>query len=193
MEEDQLLEQFHHAYPYFSKDTIEKLAGNGELIDIPKKAVFIRYGKIDKNIGFVVKGLFKGTILDNEDEQTLWFSNEYDILASYMSILEGQTSKLTYTALEDSTVFTMNYDTIRSLAETDLELSSSLIIMLEKLLLESFRRLEKYVLYSPEDRYLKILNEKPEIINRIPQKLLASYIGITPVSLSRLRARLSKK
>jgi len=193
MEADQLILNFHRAYPYFDQATILKIADHGNLVEVAKNECLIRYGQVDKHIGFVVQGLFKGTILENDEEQTLWFSNEYDILASYMSIFRDEPSKLTYTALEKSKVVLLQYETIKDLAAGDLAVASGMITMLENLLLESFHRLEKYILYSPEDRYLKLLREKPDILNRVPQKLLASYIGITPVSLSRLRARLSRK
>ena len=192
MNESRILQEFSDAYPYFDKASIEKIIPIGQMTEFKKGSSFIPYGKTDKRIGFVTDGLFRGVVFENDEEQTLWFSSELDILASYISILKGAPSNLTYEALEDSRVFVIDYEEFRKLAETDQHLSMSLLRMMEKLLLESYERLEKFIFYSPEDRYQRILKDKPEILNRVSQKLLASYIGITPVSLSRLRARIKR-
>jgi len=193
MDEAQLLNEFSSAYPYFDEVTVRKIAPHGKVVDVNKGDTFIRFGKTDKRIGFVIKGLFRGVAFENDDEQTLWFSSELDIIASYISILHNEPSNLNTEALEDSRVFVIDYDIIRDQARKDLELTNSLLKMMEQLLLESYRRLEKFIFYSPEDRYRRILEDKPDILNRVSQKMLASYIGITPVSLSRLRARIHKK
>jgi CRP-like cAMP-binding protein len=193
MDDDRFLQDLRGAYPFFSESSLRLMAGQGKIETVRKNQNFFTRGKVDKRIGFVIKGLFKGTIVNRDTEQILWFSNEFDILASYSSILNDEPARLSYTALEDSSIFVISYEQIRRMADAHSELSAGLIAMLEKLLLESFHRLEKFLLYNAEDRYLRILEEKPDILNRIPQKLLASYIGITPVSLSRLRSRLSRR
>jgi Mn-dependent DtxR family transcriptional regulator len=60
-------------------------------------------------------------------------------------------------------------------------------------LLEALSRVESFVLDKPEDRYLKLIAQKPEIIKRVPDKYIASFIGVTPVSLSRIRKRLASQ
>jgi len=192
MDEAQLLSEFSNAYPFFDEATVRKIAPHGKIVEVRKGDTFIRFGRTDKRIGFVISGLFRGVAFENDEEQTLWFSSELDIIASYISILHNEPSNLNTEALEDSRVFVIDYEVIRNQAKKDLELSNSLLKMMEQLLLESYKRLEKYIFYSPEDRYRRILEDKPEILNRVSQKLLASYIGITPVSLSRLRARMHR-
>ncbi len=193
MELSNVIQEFKKAYPNLSLETIEEIADQGTLVEVKKKDFLISRGDNQKKLGFVLKGLFRGMILKEDGEVTLWFSSEYDIIASYTNILMGQPAKITYQALEDAVVFVTSYDVIQKLSARNVSIALSINKMLEQLLLESFLRMEKFVLHNPEERYLQLLESKPEIINRVSQKLLASYIGITPVSLSRLRARLHSK
>lgn len=185
--------RFARHYDFFDCESIALLAERGELITVNAKDFFIDQGRVDRRIGFVVEGLFRGILQKDGEEQNLWFSSDLDILASYNSVLNNSPSKLSYQALSDSVVFTIDYPLVRDLARKDGNLANGMLTLMERLMLESFKRLERYILYSPQDRYLKLLDEKPDIIDRIPQKLLASYIGITPVSLSRMRSRLAGK
>lgn len=193
MDDDRILHAFQKAYPFFEEETLLKLAGAGQTTVVPRKGHLIRRNRVDRRIGIVLEGLFKGTILHDGEEQILWFSNELDILASYRSILRDMPSELDYEALEESTVFMIDYPVIRKLSADDTRFAQALITLLEQLLMESFERLKRFLLLSARDRYIRLLDEKPEIMHRVPQKLLASYIGITPVSLSRLRKQLAEE
>ncbi|MEZ5022374.1 MAG: Crp/Fnr family transcriptional regulator [Chitinophagales bacterium] len=188
-----LIAKFTKAYSALSSSAIEQIAQIGHLETIPKKDHFISFGQLDKRLAFVIDGLFRGYILNDGEETTLWFSDEFDIIASYNGILFNETSKITYQALESSTLFVIHYDDLKNLAKNNQEVALTIIQILEQVLGEAFQRNERFILMDAETRYLNLLEKKPKVISRVPQKLLASYIGITPVSLSRLRSRLNKK
>jgi CRP-like cAMP-binding protein len=84
-------------------------------------------------------------------------------------------------------------DALRTKSETDIELLRMRTHFLELLLMDAARRLESFVRDSPEDRYLELINSKQELVSRIPDKYIASYIGVTPVTLSRIRSRLHRE
>jgi CRP-like cAMP-binding protein len=193
MVKEDLIREFAKVYPSLEFNAIGKIASIGELQTISKKEKFIHQDKIDRRIAFVLKGLFRGYINHNGELTTLWFSAEYDMLASYNGILLKEASKVTYEALESSIIFVFEYDDLKTLALEDTTIAFTIIEMLEKLLIESYHRNERFVFMDAEERYQNLMQRKTAIIQRVPQKLLASYIGITPVSLSRLRARLNKK
>jgi hypothetical protein len=65
--------------------------------------------------------------------------------------------------------------------------------MLRKFLLEAKERIESFVLFTPEQRYVKYIEDFPDMYNRVPDKYIAHVLGITPVSLSRIRKRISTK
>ena len=193
MDKQFLIQQFAKSYPNLSVEAIEKIAALGEINTIKRKDKFIHEGQFDRRIAFVINGLFRGFINHDGEDTTLWFSAEYDIIASYHGLLLNEASKMAYQALEDATVFVITYDELKNLAKSDAQIALSLIEMLEQILIESLQRNERFILLDAETRYLNLVKNKPNIVQRVPQKLLASYIGITPVSLSRLRARLNKK
>ncbi len=188
-----LIQQFAKSYPQIGINSINKIVELGEIEFINKKEKFIQQGHLDRRIAFVISGLFRGYINHDGEETTLWFSAEHDIIASYHGLLLNEASKMEYQALEDASLFVLSYDDLKILATKDSEIALTLIEMLENLLIESLQRNERFILLDAETRYLNLVKNKPNILQRVPQKLLASYIGITPVSLSRLRARLNKK
>ncbi len=192
MDEQTLIDQFKKAYPKISYSALHKIAEGGKIITILKKQFFIRQNSIDKRLAFVISSLFRGFTNYDGEEKSLWFSNEYDIVASYKGILLNQPAQVTCQALEDSTLFVIPYEQLKELAKNDNEIANTIITMLEQLMVESFQRTERFTLLDAETRYLNLLDNKPEIIKRVSQKLLATYIGITPVSLSRLRSRLNQ-
>ena len=84
-----------------------------------------------------------------------------------------------------------DFKTFKERALNDLDLMRFYSMVMEETLVNAIRRIEEFTQSSPEERYQRILREQPELIDRAPLKYLASYLGITPVSLSRIRKRIS--
>lgn len=180
-------------FPNLSQATIMELFQYTEIIEVPKKGYFIKAGQFDRRIVIVVKGLFRAYYLKDDVESTIWFREEYDVYASYSSILSEKPSSLTYQAVENSVVVVINYDLLKEKAMMDQEVAKSIIAVLEGLMLELIESLEEYIILNPEERFIKTLDKKPKLINRVPQSQLASLLGITPESFSRLKSRLKSK
>ncbi|MBS1617248.1 MAG: Crp/Fnr family transcriptional regulator, partial [Bacteroidetes bacterium] len=96
-------------------------------------------------------------------------------------------------AIEPTILFTGDFKAFKEKAEQDLDLMRFYNLVLEETLVNAIRRIEEFTQRSPEERYQRILLEQPGLIDRAPLKYLASYLGITPVSLSRIRKRISGK
>jgi DNA-directed RNA polymerase subunit F len=84
----------------------------------------------------------------------------------------------------------LDYKTAQGIIDNNPKLSSSRNTFLTNMLGQAMDRIESFVLLSPEERYNKLIAEKPDITNRVPDKYLATMLGITPVSLSRIRKRI---
>ena len=179
--------------PGLTRNLLDYFLSNGQIKEVKKKDFIIRTGDTYQNIGIVIKGIFRGFYLKDGEEISTWFSSENEVIASYMNILSDEPSKLTYQALEESEVFVTSYAKIKEISSKDSEVLVFINTLLEKQLLESYQRFERYVLQSPEERFKNLLEQKPEIFNRVSQRMLASYVGVTPVSLSRIKARLTPK
>ncbi len=160
---------------------------------IPAGGVYIEEGAISKKLGFIRKGLIRAyRIKDNGDDVTLMLRWENQFIASHDTVILNQPSRFTYQALEDTTLMEMDYGRMENILDNNPKLSSYRNVILLRMLSEALERMESFVLLTPEERYLQLLTEKPNIFNRVPNKHLATLLGITPVSLSRIRKRISQ-
>jgi CRP-like cAMP-binding protein len=180
-------------FPHISFDAIMELFNSSEIIRIPRKGTFIKRGQYDTRVAFVMKGLFRAFYKGESGEYTIWFREENDLFASHASILSGKPSTLTYQALEDSLIMVMDYNTLKERAKTNVDIASNIIIILEGILMRLIESLENFIMMNPEERFQRIMEKKSMLINRVPQNQLASLLGITPESFSRLKGRMKQK
>jgi CRP-like cAMP-binding protein len=189
----QTAQGIRNRFPELSMDAIMDMFRHSQMLQIPKKGVFIRRGQFDTRVAFVVKGLFRAFYKQDSGEYTIWFREEYDLFASHASILSGKPSTLTYQALEDSIIMVMDYPQLKDRAKMDQQMSVQIISILEGILLRLIESLENFIMMNPEERFQKIMERKSNLVNRVPQNQLASLLGITPESFSRLKGRLKQK
>lgn len=183
----------HYKIPQLShKDWVTMLQFS-QLRSIKKGDYFIKAGQTSHQLAFVVKGCFRFFYIKNEVEKTAYFTFENDVLASFECILLNQPSAQSIQALEDSDVFVMDYNQMRKLYEHHHKFEHLGRIIGEHYILMLHTRLSSYLLDTPEERYLKLVNETPDFLHRVPLQHIASFIGVTPVSLSRIRKRILKK
>ncbi|MBR9921044.1 MAG: Crp/Fnr family transcriptional regulator [Bacteroidetes bacterium] len=140
------------------------------------------------------KGIIRTYLLDsNGDEKTVRLSKKGEFTTCYKSLLFSQPSNEYLEAVEETKVILISAIRFRELMNDNIRLlklwNNGLSVALEN----AIQRIEFYTTLSPEERYRHILKESPELIQRIPQKYLASYIGITTVSLSRIKSRVSPR
>jgi CRP-like cAMP-binding protein len=160
---------------------------------IPAGGIYIEEGATSKKLGFIRKGLVRAyRIKDNGDDVTLMLRWENQFIASHDTVILNQPSRFTYQALEDTTLMELDYCRMEKILDNNPKLSSYRNVILLRMLSEALERMESFVLLTPEERYLHLLIEKPNIFNRVPNKYLATLLGITPVSLSRIRKRISQ-
>ncbi len=160
---------------------------------IPAGDVYIEQGATAKKLGFIRKGLIRAhCVKDNGDNVTLMLRWENQFIASHDTLILNQPSRFTYQALEDTTLMELDYGRMEAILDSNPKLSSYRNVILMRMLSEALERMESFVLFTPEERYLKLLTEKPNIFNRVPNKYLATLLGITPVSLSRIRKRITQ-
>jgi len=156
--------------------------------------VYIRKGDCSRRLAFIEKGIMRSyTIKDNGDEATLFLRWEGQFIASHDAIIHRQPSRFIYRALEPVTLLEIDYDVLEEVLKTHPEYEPLRNFFLMRMLAESLKIMEDFVTQSPEERYRKLITEHFEIVNRVPGKYIASMLGITPVSLSRIRKRMVSK
>ncbi len=154
----------------------------------------IKEGAVKKEVFFIKKGLVRGyRVNDKGIEITGLVRREYQIVVSVNVILFDQPSESYYQALEPTEVFCMDYDTIQNIVAKYPKLEANRRFILLNLIKELSYRVLSVVFKSPEERYLDFVKKNPNIINRVHDKYIANILGITPVSLSRIRKRIASK
>lgn len=127
------------------------------------------------------------------EERTTYFFFENHLLADYPGCLTGQPSQLSIQALTDTELVVFDYALLRQLYEERPVYERFGRLVAEYHLLGTDARLVEHLLLSPEERYRALLaSGKNKILERIPQHLVANYLGVTPVSLSRIRGRVAR-
>ncbi len=159
---------------------------------LKKKHYFAEYGKICDKVGFLVSGAVRYFYMKDGEEITSYFSFTNEFVGSYKSYLTRQPGFSYIQALEDTRLITFT--------RTDMEQMLANPVLAYKMerfgrqLAEHYLccyedRVASFVTQTPEERYMSLLSTGKEVLQRIPQHYIAHFLGITPVSLSRIRRR----
>lgn len=151
-------------------------------------------GQKRKEVFWIRKGLVRGfRVNDKGEETTTMLRWENQPVVSPNLVLFNQPAKQYFEAIEPTEVFSFDYDRLQKMIANNPKLEANRRLVLQTILREALQRIDSFVLQSPEERYLDFIGTKPDILNRVPIKYIANVLGITPVSLSRIRKRISSK
>lgn len=156
--------------------------------------VFLEEGSLKSNVYFIKKGLIRSFYIDEKGQEiTNRLRYENQIIASYEIIFFNQPSRFIFQTMEESELLAIDFHEMRKIVERNQNLESGRRYFVSNILAESLKTLDDFILLSPEERYIKFVNEHPNLLNRVPIKYIANVLGITPVSLSRIRKRVANK
>lgn len=156
--------------------------------------VYIKEGTMGEQLGYIKKGLIRVyQVTEKGEDITLMLRWEDQFIASHDNIFFQKPSRFIYQALEDTLVLEAKYSTIQSILSDNPAFQQPRYYFVMHMLAQSMVRVESFVLLNPEERYLQLIREKPDLVQRVPDKYLATLLGITPVSLSRIRKRIVQK
>jgi CRP-like cAMP-binding protein len=152
---------------------------------------FVRAGDVPQTLGFVLSGILRlYYIAPDGNESTKSFCAENSFVAAYSALLMKQPSRLFIQALEDVKLLVADYSAYRSLSQSQGNLQQLNCKIAECLFIKKERRESALLLDDAKTRYLSFLEEYSELEARLKQHHIASYLGISPVTLSRIRAQL---
>lgn len=157
---------------------------------VPKKFKLTEEGKIARELYFILKGLIRLYYTKDGEEITGFIFREQLFASSYDSFLRQVPSIQTLETLEESDLLVIGYTRMQQLYE---ELPKMHILarkVAEQRFINAQMMLSSFILDSPEERYRKFEEQHGDLLLRVPHHMIASYLGITPVSLSRIRKRL---
>lgn len=189
-----VINQYRKKYPYLKDEDVEQILNLVNIKVLEADEFFVKFEEINTNIFLVLNGLLKSYYLDKEGEETIInFYKESDISGNWYSTLLGQPARLCIQALESTTIIQVDVKEVDALVFDNINLLRAYNQILKEKLISSLHKIWDNINEKPEVRYLKLQKERPDLLERVPQKQIASYLGITPVSLSRIKKRLSEK
>lgn len=158
-----------------------------------KKQFVLQEGDVCSQMNFVVRGCLRMYKIDDSGStHILQFAAENNWITDLGSFHSEEPSTLTIDALEDTVVLQINQKDLISLYLSAPKFDRIFRVLVENSYVSLQKRLLQNISSSAEDRYQSFLETYPHLVNRLPQTQIASFLGITPESLSRLRSKLSK-
>jgi CRP-like cAMP-binding protein len=162
---------------------------------LKKRDLFISSGQVCHEIAFIVSGSFRFYFVKDGAEISNYFCFEQELISSYVSFLRQEPSPINIEALEEAELVCFSHA-----AQQQLLQNPTINFKMERFgrkvaeyLIGCYEdRIFSFVTQTPEERYRQLLQKQPAFLQRIPQHYLANFLGITPVSLSRIRKRMQQ-
>ena len=177
--------------PYFSApiEIWEKFAASGTVVEISKNDVIKKYSEREHYFYFILKGSGGVMLFQNTNYLCIDLCYEGDFFGDYFSFITNQPTDLEVICFEASTLFRIDKQQFDRLSKTEYGRQICQIAS-ESLYIHKQRQQLELLSKTAEQRYLEMLEKQPTIIQRTPNKYIASYLGITPESFSRIRKKI---
>jgi CRP-like cAMP-binding protein len=187
-----LLFDFISKYVSLTQDEKNALLSLDLFHSIKKGTVLLKEGQKSQDCYFVLKGCIRIYYIRDGEEKTTAFYTEMDALTPHC-VINNAPSDFFVSCIEDSILLVSNSDMSVEINSKFPKFEIMCGLLSQELLAKEQINFDEFKTSSPEQRYLNLLQKRPELIQRVPQHQLASYLGIKPQSLSRLRARILEK
>lgn len=159
-----------------------------------KRQYLLQEGEPCKYLAFVEKGVLRSYNVDNKGvEHIIHFAMEGWWMGDIYSFLSGEPSGYNIDAIEDAELLMITLDGFEQMMVKVPRMERYFRILFQNNIISKERRLISSISYSAEEKYLRLAESSPELLQRIPLNLVASYLGITPETLSRIRKKLAQK
>lgn len=185
------LRKFISKYVSLSEDELENITHKFKNKLVKKNNFLLRQGETCKDLVFVQKGCLRLYYLKDDIEVSVWFAFEQSSAIEIYSFISENPSNYFLQAIEDSEVLYLSKTELNKLYLHQPKMQEMMRNFWEDVILNLINRFTALQTDSAEKRYLDLL-KKPDYLETIPQKYLASFIGVTPTSLSRIRKQIVK-
>ncbi|OQP63006.1 Crp/Fnr family transcriptional regulator [Niastella populi] len=188
-----ILQKYIDQFIDLPAEELEALINSIEVRSVDKKVRLTDVNETEKYLYFVIKGLARKFFVKGKEEIITQIAKEGELISSSVSYFSGNPSGYVVETIEPTTFYSLHHDKAEQLYSRypKLERLSRLIIT-ELFLQKEVWELER-IRYSTKERFLRFMNENPELFQRVPQKYLASYLNIKPETFSRLKHLLRTK
>ncbi len=184
---DQIIDSIY-LLPERSKKTLSQHITE---ISFPKGHILLEADKVETAIYFIRKGIVRAYSNNTDnDEITFWFGREGDTIISMRSYVENRKGYENIELLESCDLYKLQTASLQTLFEEDIHMANWGRKFAEQELIKTEERLISRQIRTASERYRELLRSHPHLIRRVPLGHIASYLGITQVSLSRIRAEI---
>jgi CRP-like cAMP-binding protein len=189
---NKLIQYFSRISP-LSEEEAQAIVEGMRIQTFPKGTVLLKEGQISMEAYFVLQGCVRQYYMVNGEERINNFFTEEQWVISLQSFTHKTPASHFFACCEDSTLVVGTEQETNELYKRFPRFETISRKVVEKNFMEQQEIMASYITDTPEQRYLKLLQSRPDLIQRIPQYQLASYIGVKPESLSRMRKRIMAK
>lgn len=183
---DQIIGRIH-PLPDLSKNKLTECIGE---VKFPKQHPLLRADKIETKLYFIKKGVVRAYALQDDNEITFWFGREGEAIISMRSYVENKPGYENIELLEECELYELKIQALHTLYTEDIHIANWGRKLAEQELIKTEERLISRQFRTATERYRKLLEESPDLLQRVQLGHIASYLGITQVSLSRIRAEI---
>lgn len=177
-----------------SEEEQQAVLADIQIEEFTKGTILLKQGDIPQECYFVLKGCVRQYMLDEVGKEvTTGFYTEEQAIVSFNRHKQDKSSEFSLVCLEDCTLVVGDVSIEQDMYARYGQLEGMTRSMVEQHFGETQDRFAAFIASTPEERYTRLLQERPDLVVRVPQHQLASYLGITPESLSRIKKRLQKE
>jgi len=192
MEVQNLLFDYLSKYIVLDKDEKEAIVSLNIFHTIKKGQILLKENELSDKGYFVLKGCIRSYYMVDGEEKTTAFYTEMEAITPHC-VVDKKPSKYYISSNEDSILVISNPEMETEIFDKFPKFESLCRIVTEEMIVKQQINFDDFKISSTEERYLNILENKPDLIQRVPQHQLASFLGMKPQSLSRIKARILKK
>ena len=187
----ELLKLFHSVVP-LSKEETELIKACFKPFSLGKGEYFLKAGEVCKHLGFIKHGLVRYYVYKNEEEATFEFTREGEFIADYQSFSKNTVTLQNIQAIEDCELLIIDFKDVQSIFNNTKNGNLLGRLIIEHRFDVMVNQLLSIYMHSQEERYVRFIKHYSDLTQRIPLYLIASYVGVKPQSLSRIRKRYVK-
>ncbi len=186
MEIEQILDKIY-PLPLASKQRLLNIIAENQFA---KGTILLQAEKREKNIYFIKKGIVRAFAFADGNELTFWFGKEGETVLSMRSYVDDKKSYESVELLENGSLYALKTELLKELFLEDIHIANWGRKLAEKELVQTEERLISRQFKTATQRYKELLEQEPQLLQRVQLSYIASYLGITQVSLSRIRAEI---
>lgn len=190
-----MFKQFRNKFP-LTDEKWNEYTSHFHRLEVPAKTILLEEGEISKKLFIIEKGCVRVWFNNNGKDLTTQFFFENQSVASIESFMKKSVSPASIETIEPAILWWIHKHDLDKILEEIKEIPELRDRLIDMLFQRTFDYMKYFVSFikdSPTQRYLSLIEERPQIVQRVPQHYIASYLGITTVHLSRLKSKLVHK